>query len=409
MRLAIVSPLPPSPTGIGQYGFYVGSALACSGRFSQVTVLSSTISNTPRREEQAGMTIERIWTPGHWDIGPRILARLATLRPDVVWYNLGVSVFGRSPVSNLSGLIGVLLSQKSNRASVVTLHEVPAQADLQTLQAPGGPFSALGAQMVTYAATRGDIVCVTLRRQEEWLRNHWPRLRLYHIPHGSYNRPCQLPEMDGPEVLIFGMLAPFKGLEILLKAFVQLKGVLPRLRLTVAGMEHPRFPGYLQQVQCQYADIPQIRWLGYVPEGELAGIFRSANVVVLPYIATTGSSSVIYRAAAWGRSIVASDLPELRAAAEEANVEVNYFPAGDTRRLVEVLHNILADPVRRESQAQHNLAAIRHLTLEDTCTSYLRAFDAALSMHADKSRKGWRPDQPKLSQQQESPSGETVA
>jgi glycosyltransferase involved in cell wall biosynthesis len=409
MHLAIVSPLPPSVTGIGQYGFYISSALARSGKFSRVTVLTSALPNTPHREEQAGMTVERIWTPGHWDIGPKIIARLRALQPDVVWYNLGVSVFGRSPVSNLSGLLGPLFSQQSNFASVITLHEVPAQADLQTLQAPGGPFASLGAWMVTYTATRGDIVCVTLRRQVEWLQQHWPKLRLQHIPHGIFTPPCQLPETDGQELLIFGTFAPFKGLEVLLKAFVQLRGKLPRLRLTVAGMEHPRFPGYLHRIRCEYADIPQIRWLGFVSEGQIAGIFRSSNIVVLPYLATTGSSSVIYRSAAWGRAIVASDLPELHAAAEEASVMVNYFPAGDATRLAEVLIELLADPAGREYQVHHNLAAIRHLTLEDTCASYLRAFDSALALRQERPWKGLKPAKTKPTKQHEGASSEPVA
>ena len=88
---------------------------------------------------------------------------------------------------------------------------------------------------------------------------------------------------------------------------------------------------------------------------------------------------------------------------------VNFFPTGDTARLAEVLFKLLADPARREYQVQHNLAAVRDLTLEDTCASYLRAFDCALALHQERSLKGRRSAKTKLAKQRESASSETVA
>lgn len=53
------------------------------------------------------------------------------------------------------------------------------------------------------------------------------------------------------------------------------------------------------------------------PAGSPEGILFF-GVVVPPYTATTGASSVLRRSAALGRPVVASDLPDLRADAEEA-------------------------------------------------------------------------------------------
>jgi glycosyltransferase involved in cell wall biosynthesis len=409
MHLAIVTPLPPSATGIGHYGFYISSALSRSERFNHITILTGKIPGYPGREERSGLTVERIWTPGHWDVGPKIIARLESLKPDVVWYNLGVSVFGRSLASNVSGLIGPIISQQTNLPSVITLHELPVQADLQALQAPGGPLASLGARMVTYAATRGDVVCVTLRRQAEWLHKHSPELNLQHIPHGSFFPPCQLGETSETELLIFGAFAPFKGIEVLLKAFQQLQIKIPSLHLTVAGMEHPRFPGYISRVQSEYGHIAQVRWLGQIPEGQVEDVFRKSNIVVLPYIATTGSSSVIYRAATWGRPMVASDLPELRAAAEEVGLLVNYFPTGSAGDLSDKLFELLIDPTQRDMQVKHNLIAIDRLSLENTCAEYLRAFDLALAIRQERVRHIKKERKAKYANHQESASGETIA
>mgnify|MGYP000158755591 CR=1 FL=1 len=68
--------------------------------------------------------------------------------------------------------------------------------------------------------------------------------------------------------------------------------------------------------------VPGARLLVKAPElsradigDRLRGLFARASVVVLPYLASTGASSVVHRAAAWGRPLIASDLPDLRAVA----------------------------------------------------------------------------------------------
>jgi glycosyltransferase involved in cell wall biosynthesis len=174
-------------------------------------------------------------------------------------------------------------------------------------------------------------------------------------------------------------------------------------------MEHPRFPGYLQRVHSEFGHIPHIRWLGQIPEEQLVNVFRNSNIVVLPYMATTGSSSVIFRAATWGRSIVASDLPELHAAAEEVGFMVNYFPTGNAGDLSDTLFELLLDSSRREKQVKHNLAAIGRLTLENTCAEYLRTFELALAVRQQGVWRGLKQTEAKLSKQKEGASGETVA
>jgi glycosyltransferase involved in cell wall biosynthesis len=388
MHLAIVTPFPPSVTGIGQYGYYISGALARSGIFKRITILTESTHTNPFAvkaldpwEHEPGIQVERIWQPGRVDVCGRILTRLSQLKPDLVWYNLGASSFGRSPLANLSGLFSPVLSRQTGMPSVATLHEVAAQADLQRLDAPGGRLAYLGACWITLTSSQVDVVCVTLRRHFNWLRVRWPAKRVVHIPHGSFDRPQMLDEAQGQELLIFTTHAPFKGLELLLSAFKELHACNPGLRLTIAGTEHPRFPGYLKRAQDDFGEHTAVRWLGCVPEPELRDLFGRAAIVVLPYTATTGSSSVLYRAASWGRPIVSSDLPELRAVVEEAGLQVEFFPSGDRAALVTSLASLLSRPDQRQAQIRHNLNAVAHMTLAETSQAYLRAFDMALAVH----------------------------
>lgn len=380
MHLAIVTPFLPNITGIGQYGYRVSGALARSGAFDQITLVTERSPGAPPVERWNGITVERIWQRDTVNVGWQVTARLMQLRPDVVWYNVGVSMFGRTPLANLSGLLSPMLVHSFGQPSVVTLHEMVERSDLRTLRAPGGPLAHWGARLITFLSAQTDVVCVTLRGYMDWLQARFPHLAVAHIPLGSYEPPEMLPGNGNQELLIFATFTPYKGLELLLDAFRQLHARYPSLRLTVAGAEHPRFPGYMEGVHSSLGDHPAIRWLGYVPEPALRDVFTRAAILVLPYTAATGSSSVLHRAAAWGRPFVASDLPEMRAVIQEENLHAEVFQRNDVNSLIAALERLLADPARQTAQAHHNYQMIARMTLEDTCRAYLRAFGLALAI-----------------------------
>jgi glycosyltransferase involved in cell wall biosynthesis len=378
MRLAIVTPYPPSITGIGQYGYHVSRLLAWSGVFTQVTVLTGH-NGVAQVDVPPPIGIEHGWEPNRWQIVKVIPEALERIRPDLVWFNLGVSVFGREPLANLSGFLSILRVKHQGLPTVVTLHELPELADLRALRAPGGFLARYGARLLTDIATRGDVTCLTTRHYAEWLTRRRVAASLIHIPLGAYGMPDPLPETDSPELLLFTTLAPFKGVELLLQAFQTLKESHPSLRLTIAGAEHARFPGYIDRVHKAHRNVDGVRWLGQVPEGEIRGLFQRAQVVILPYLASTGSSSVLWQAAMYGRTLVAADLDDIRLAVGETGLDVAFFKRGDARSLAQTLRTMLLFPECRRAQTQTNLAVARRHRPQDTCRAYLRAFNLALA------------------------------
>jgi glycosyltransferase involved in cell wall biosynthesis len=353
--------------------------LARSPAFGRVTILTEAAEDPSAVRTQAQTTVERIWCRGRLDTGLKIGARLAALDPDVAWFNLGVSMFGRSPLANLSGLLGPLAARCLRIPSVVTMHEAIEEADFEALGLRDGAGTALGAKLLTVLMLQGDVTCVTLGCHARRVRESHPGRVILHIPHGAFDPPERLPEGAELELLHFGSQAPFKGLELLLHVFQDVRMAYPEIQLTVAGAPHPRFPGYLERLRRRFRDQRGIRWMGTVPVPDVEAVFGRASVVVLPQTATTGSSSVLCRAATWGRPVVASDLPELRATAQESGFEVTFFPAGDADGLREALLEVLGDPERREAQVRHNLAAVGSARLEATCRQYVEAFNTALA------------------------------
>src|SRR6266498_899784 len=186
MHLAIVSPFPPAITGIGQYGYHVTRALAQSGMFARVTVLAGSHINGERPNHLGLTEIEYCWAPGQLNARAVIFSRVKHLNPDLIWFNFGASIFGKSPLSNLSGLL-TPMSVSRIFPTVVTLHELVELADLRALNAPGGSLAPLGARLLTSITTRADVVCLTMQHYADRLSARGVDSR--YIPIGAYHEP----------------------------------------------------------------------------------------------------------------------------------------------------------------------------------------------------------------------------
>jgi len=378
MHLVIVSPFPPAITGIGQYGYHITRALAKSGVFSRVTVLAGSQMNGEHVNHLGSTEIDYCWAPGQSHARQTILSRVKRLSPDLVWFNLRIGMFGESPLQSVSGLLAPMLTRWMGFPTVVTFHEMVELSDFKMLNAPGGSLAPLGARLITDLATRADVVCLTMQSHLDWFAKQRPQVECFHIPLGAYHEPILMAENENTELLLFNMLAPFKGVEILLEVFPLLRLEFPNLKLTIAGEEHPRFPGYAESIKSRFAGVEGIRWLGKIPGDEVMELFQRTQIVILPYRASTGASSALNQAAAYGRAIVASNLSELRALAHEGNFQVEFFENGNVESLRTAIRTLITSPEKRRAQAQNNFQAIQSARIEITCQRYLHAFNRAL-------------------------------
>jgi glycosyltransferase involved in cell wall biosynthesis len=149
--------------------------------------------------------------------------------------------------------------------------------------------------------------------------------RVHVIPHGVLDGldvpgAAPFPKPDKPVVLCFGLIRPYKGVDVLLEAWRQ---AAPDAELWVIGM--PR-------MDTAFIHGPGVRTaLRFVSSAELAGAFRAADLVVLPY-REIDQSGVLFTALAFGKPILATSVggfPEVGAAA--------LVPPGDAGALAEGL------------------------------------------------------------------------
>jgi glycosyltransferase involved in cell wall biosynthesis len=154
-------------------------------------------------------------------------------------------------------------------------------------------------------------------------------------------------------VLCFGNIRPYKGVDVLLRAFAEVVREDPDALLMIAGQPWGDWAPYAQLIdELEVAGNVRTR-LEYIPTREIEPLFVAADVVALPYTHFDAQSGVGTRALPFGRPLVVTNtggLPDL-VLDEEAVV-----PAGDASALARALSRVLDDKGIRDRLAVDSLA-----------------------------------------------------
>jgi glycosyltransferase involved in cell wall biosynthesis len=168
-------------------------------------------------------------------------------------------------------------------------------------------------------------------------------------------------QTDKPVVLCFGLMRPYKGIDVLLEAWREVDDA----ELWIAGM--PR----MDISPLRAAAPPNVRFVPrFITDDELPGYFQAADLVVLPY-REIDQSGVLFTALAFGKPLLLSDVggfPEIAATGAART-----FPAGDAFALGAALAELLGDRAalgaiaanaRALAQGQYSWEAVAAGTLE---------------------------------------------
>ena len=267
MRIVVdVSPLSRPRTGIGNYirGMVAGLAEAAGGEHELVAFGPSGPHGRSRiREALAGLDVE-VRTP----LAPHALRQ--------VW-----SRTGRLPVERLVGRLDVfhfsdwMYPPQRGGLRATTVHDLvplrfPDWVEPETLRMHGPKYE--------HAARTCDRIFVNSRftggEVVELLGV--PEARVVVAYPGIdpvFRAKGEAADLGGPYVLGVGTLEPRKNLPALLDAFALLRQRRPELTLALAGLE-----GWEERP----LEGEGVRLLGFVPDDELARLYRGASAFAYP-------------------------------------------------------------------------------------------------------------------------------
>ncbi len=151
-------------------------------------------------------------------------------------------------------------------------------------------------------------------------------------------------EAHRPTVLFFGLIKAYKGIGVLIDSLEHLRRQVPDAQLLIAGEIPGRERHWRQRLLRAEVDGGVIWHAGYVPQERVSLYFAAADVVALPYLAssTSGVVPLVYAA---GRPLVASSTGALPEMIDDRRNGL-LVPPRDPDALAAALAELLLDPDR---------------------------------------------------------------
>ncbi|HWI06527.1 MAG TPA: glycosyltransferase family 4 protein [Solirubrobacteraceae bacterium] len=367
MRVDVVDPSAFTPP----YDHALCAALARAG--AQVRLQTSRFAYGPVPAPAGYQRVERFYRRGsRGAAGSRasFAAKLAQHVPDMLAYRRAVAAADPPDVVHFQWLtvqpVDVHLLPRA-RPLALTAHDVlPREPRRGQLSAQRRLYERVDAVVVHSEHGRERLVAAL---------GVDPR-KVHVIAHGAFEHltrvagerplPPALAAVEKPVVLFFGLLRPYKGIDVLLDAW---RDVDADAELWIVGM--PRMDiGALRA-----AAPPAVRWVPrFIADDEIAAYFRRADLVVLPY-REIDQSGVLFSALAFGVPLVLSAVggfPELAGDGAAALVA-----PGDRAALARELQRLLADDQARARLARGaRAAAAGRYSWDATATAHLRLYRA---------------------------------
>ena len=259
------------------------------------------------------------------------------------------------------------------RPRVMTAHHVPV--DAAPLRRTARLLGSMDRAIVHTDSSRGRLIAAGL-----------DPTRIAVVPHGAFDYltrldPLPLPEplagapTGRPVVLFFGLIRPYKGLDLLIEAMEQ----VPEAELWVVG--NPRIGrADLERLRERAGSLPGgSRWVTrFVDEAEIRPVMERADLMVLPY-READQSGVLYAGLAFGMPMVVTDVGGPGEVARRSGAAVAVAP-GDPGVLAAAIRGLIDDPRARAELGVRAAEAARSVySWESVAAETETVYEAAIA------------------------------
>jgi glycosyltransferase involved in cell wall biosynthesis len=335
MRVAFVSPLPPSRSGIADYSAALVEAMRS---LAEVETFSAS---------------ERAFHPERFDIAVYQVG------------NNGFHTFAYEAALRHPGVVVMHESNLHHLIADLTIRRGDWDAYVAECEYNGGPAARAFAERVRKLEEGPDYEGVRMtRRLLESARGVIVHSRFMEaemraagyagpvavIPHGAwipqadrnaYRHVLGLDETR-PLVGIFGFLKPYKRIAESLRAFRRLVRVAPEAKLILVGEPHPDFP--LEAAIRSMGLSSHARILGFVPIHDFEGYLAACDIAInLRYPTVGESSGTLLRALGLGKAALVSAIGSFQEFPDDVCVKVPVGP-GEEDQIFEYLNLFVSRP-----------------------------------------------------------------
>lgn len=382
MKLAFITPYPPSQVTLNEYGYHLTRSFLGKNGIEKIYILTNNLENNDDYSRYAteGLEIIPCWDFDSWFTVLNLRKKLKDLQPDAVILNLQFMTFGAGKIPAALGLLTPWICKLLGIPSVTILHNITETVNLETIgmansKLKGKLFLWIGEQLTKFIL-KSDLVGVTISQYVTILKDKYKAKNVILLPHGNFELPERnyVPE-DSKEInlMAFGKFGTYKKAEVMIDAMEILQQKYPHLKFTstVAGTDNPNVKGYIDGLRSKYAHLPNVEYTGYIPEEKVSQIFWDSSFVIFPYTTTTGSSGILHQAGSYGRACILPKIDDLERVVEEEGYGGAYFETDNAESLANAVSYLVENPEERKKIEDQNYKAAKGLPMSELAQWYL--------------------------------------
>ncbi|HWQ88824.1 MAG TPA: glycosyltransferase [Desulfitobacteriaceae bacterium] len=232
---------------------------------------------------------------------------------------------------------------------------------------------------------KADVLCSTSRTMAAEMQKYVnPESQIDVIPFGVdielFSPPARQAEQNPGMPVIFGVakyLQPVYGLDILIRAFALLEKRCPGralLRIAGDGPEKKK----LQNLAAQLGITQQVKWLGAIPNSEVADLYRSLDVVVVPSRQESFGVTAV-EGSACGCPIIASNVGGLPEVVIDQKTGL-LIPPENVQELCTAMEFMIIHPEKRLLMGQNGRElVIEHYDFQRNVTQMEEVYNRSLN------------------------------